>query len=134
LKVDVALAAPLSPRVREEMRAVANDAIGFDPALGDTVSVAVAAGPSTGGMASDGAVRPLPGPAQAPDLVAIATSPSLFWEFLLAPALVGLLVLAFVLYRRKDTRRGLDDGERADYARRLKLLLEQGEADAAPPV
>ncbi|MEH0198333.1 flagellar basal-body MS-ring/collar protein FliF [Caulobacter sp. CCNWLY153] len=136
IRVDVTLEAPASPELQQRAKALAEAAIGADPAAGDLVTVTtsdqplapVAAEPTTPAIAP---AIPAPAPAPAPP-----RSETPFGG--VAPVyagvlLVALLAVAFLLQARRPGRR-LNAREKEAYARRLKALLDERDAVASPRV
>ncbi|PVM82848.1 flagellar basal-body MS-ring/collar protein FliF [Caulobacter radicis] len=136
IRVDVTLEAPASPELQQRAKALAEAAIGADPAAGDLVTVTtsdqplapVAAEPTTPAIAP---AIPAQAPAPAPP-----RSETPFGG--VAPVyagvlLVALLAVAFLLQARRPGRR-LNAREKEAYARRLKALLDERDAVASPRV
>ncbi len=121
LKISIILTAEPGPPVRERLLAAARRAVGFDSALGDVISINVAA--PRGGS--------LPGrwPVQAVVPIALpSTVPSSAWSSVLVwPIIAGvLLVLSGLLAWWAWTKRsGSSPNEREAFAARLKALLEE---------
>lgn len=134
LRATVAIASPMTEAARAQVTQWVQSAIGYDPDLGDAVTVTASApvpaaddwseslgepGAATGG-------RSVPGPSAEPSLLSYVWTP------------LGLLLLigiAVVLLRRRA--RGADrmgEPERLAYVANLKALLAQRDPDVAPPV
>jgi flagellar M-ring protein FliF len=135
VRVDVTLAEPVSPEVQEQVRRLAEQAIGADPAAGDLVTVGVSSA-LMGPVAAEPAIPPPVGPPPAPR--AWGTSPALeapaplTLPLIYGGVLVVLLLLAWLLHRSRPVARRLDPEEQQSYADRLKALLDEGEAVANP--
>lgn len=139
LRVALALQTAVDPQRQEELRELAAGAIG-ESASGqpDVISVFV----SNASGATDPALgrndSPLAAAGPQPEPVAPQTSsPRDFWvSALLAALLMLFAAAAWLIYRRRAAGQSstLTDDERRAYAQRLKDLLSDGEAHAAPPV
>lgn len=140
LRVALAVQSALEPQQQEELRELAATAIGENVSgQADLISVFV----SDGTWAADPAAsqpttapRTAIGPAEnapaAPD-----GSPRGFWvSALLATLLLLSAAAAWLIYRRRGgaSQSTLTEDERHAYSQRLKDLLSDGEAHAAPPV
>ncbi|HEV2818510.1 MAG TPA: flagellar basal-body MS-ring/collar protein FliF [Allosphingosinicella sp.] len=133
LRATVAIASPLAAAARESVAQSVRDAIGFDAALGDVVTVTdtppvPAASDWDAGLAQPDrnlnlAEDPLPQPR------ASSWSGSL-WTPLVLLALAGAIL--FVLRRRAAAGGLMSEQDRLAYATQLKALLAQRDADAAP--
>lgn len=135
LRVAVMAPPPLDPGKQEELRLAAAGAIG-ESASGqaDVISVFTAdatwAQPQTADQAA-ATVADLPADSSPG---APSGSPRGFWVSALLATLLVLGLLAFVIHRRRTAAPSLSEDERQAYAQRLKDLLSEGEAHAAPPV
>ena len=124
LSVAVSTTTPLTLETQEQMRAAAAEAVGVDPALGDLVTVSPAVPAWEAG-------RPVgPPTASVPPPTLARNTPYSFWMLVVGALLVLLLAAAAVLHRRSSAPRKLSVQQRQTYAERLRLLLEDGGANA----
>lgn len=135
LRVAVMAPPPLDPQKQEELRLAAAGAIG-ESASGqaDVISVFTSDATWAQPQAADpiaATVADLPADSSP---VAPSGSPRGFWVSALLATLLVLGLLAFFIHRRRTAAPGLSEDERQAYAQRLKDLLSEGEAHAAPPV
>ena len=135
LRATVAIASPLGADARESVTQSARDAIGFDAARGDVVTVTdtppvPAASDWDASLARpDGnmnlAQDPLPQPRASSWF-------DMLWTPIVLLALAGAIL---IVLRRRGARGGLmNEQDRLAYATQLKALLAQRDADAAPTV
>jgi flagellar M-ring protein FliF len=134
LRATVAIASPMSDAAREQVTRWTQDAIGFDAALGDSVTVTASApipaaddwGES---MAEPGAALAAPGVPPAP-----AVEPSLI-SYVSTPLALLLLIggIVFLLRRRGRNAGQMSEPDRLAYVANLKALLAQRDPDVAPP-
>jgi len=135
VRVDITLPEPVSPELEEQVRRLAEQAIGADPAAGDLVTIGVsrasfgpvAAEPTTPAPVAPSAAPRAWGPGPALEAPAPLTLPLIY-----AVALAVLLLLAWLLHRSRPVARRLAPKEQQAYADRLKALLDEGEAVANP--
>lgn len=132
LMVALGLAAAPDAQAQLEIRAAVAQAIGTTGQLADEVMLSTSgageasfpAAPAPAVGAAKGASADIAAPLPA------RQSPYVFWMSILAPALVLLLTAAFLLHRRSASPRTMSERQRADYARRLQGLLDEGETHA----
>ncbi|MGE5566065.1 MAG: flagellar basal-body MS-ring/collar protein FliF [Parcubacteria group bacterium] len=129
LRVTISTASAVTPQQQDTLTDQARNAIGFNPAIGDTVSMILAApkDPAMPAIASPAPTDPLwlaPGHGSAR-----RSLPLLNLALAAVLPLVLLLFLAAYLLNRRSRRGNLTPVQRSDYARRLKTLLEEEEAD-----
>lgn len=128
LTVDVSTAAPVGPQVRDQVQALAGQAIGLRETAGDVVTVSYA--PPAALVAAE--LRPSPTvvapPMAQPSPEARAASP--LWIAGAISTLVILLGAAVFLHRRGMGPRRLSSREREAYAERLRKLLNKEDANA----
>ncbi|HEX8669701.1 MAG TPA: flagellar basal-body MS-ring/collar protein FliF [Allosphingosinicella sp.] len=132
LRVGVTVSGPVSGETQQQINDLVADAIGLDSTLGDAVSVTSAPGRGGGAggwsqeLEAAEAIRPRGSEESAPAswLTGLWTPAALF------------LILGFVFLwsRRTAAPSAMGEDQRLDYANRLKLLLDQREADVAPRV
>jgi flagellar M-ring protein FliF len=132
LRVSVAVAAR-SDSAREQVAMLVQDAIGFDAALGDSVTVTAAAArtaasePWSGGW--DGEAHPLPTSDPEPQARGWQWLPANAWLLLG----LGLAVAAALMLRRRGAGPArLSDDQKLEFAATLQQLLTQRDAHAAP--
>lgn len=133
LRVALAVQPPLEAARQEELRALAAGAIG-ESASGQADVISVFASDAT--WAADPApqrLSPVEAPQPAPLQAPVSASPRGFWISVLLALLLGLGGLAAFLVRRRGQQPGLSEEERQVYTQRLRDLLSEGEAHAAPP-
>lgn len=133
LRATVAIASPLSDAAREQVTRWAQDAIGFDAGLGDSVTVTgsapIPAADDWGeALADPGAATAGPG-----EPAAIAAEPSLS-SYLWTPLALLLLIggIVFLLRRRARETGPMSERDRLAYVGNLKALLAQRDPDVAP--
>lgn len=138
VRVDVVIAGPDVAALQDDVRRLAEQAIGADPAAGDLVTVTVSAGPLAAVAAEPVFVAPPapsavpPSPTARPALA--AASPGASWPspLLWGGLLVALLAAAgFLHLRRPVAGRRLDPGQKQALAERFKALLDEGEPVAS---
>jgi flagellar M-ring protein FliF len=131
LRVTVAVAAALSEAAQAEAIRAVHEAIGFDPALGDSVTVTASA-PTLPGDAwnetADGST-PAPTAARTPAPEPEASFLSSLWMPL---ALIALVLLFVAALRRRRAPAPMSEPQRLAFTANLKALLSQRSADAAP--
>lgn len=133
LRVSVAIATALTPQAREDLRVMTSQAMGFDSALGDVVTISTTAGAPDPTALAPSVQTPAASPSGLPSPVVAVSGTgvgTVVWLWL-AGVLAMALGLGVVLWRRTNATRAMSDAERADYARRLRSLLAEGGVDAA---
>ncbi len=135
VRVDVTLAGPVTPELEEQVRRLAEQAIGADPAAGDLVTVGVSSAP-LGPVAAEPTVPAPVRPELAPQALgvgpALEAPAPLVLPLVYGVTLAVLLLLAWLLHRSRPVARRLDPKEQQAYADRLKALLDEGEPVANP--
>jgi flagellar M-ring protein FliF len=129
IRATVAVATALSENAREEVTQAVRAAIGYDGALGDTVSVT--ASPRLPAAADWSATET--GAAAAPALAAAPRAESGGWlDPLWTPLLLLLLAgAALFVVRRRRAPAPMSEQDRLAYAANLKTLLAQRDRDVA---
>jgi flagellar M-ring protein FliF len=133
LRATVAIASPMSDAAREQVTRWAQDAIGFDAALGDSVTVTASAPIPAADDWGDSLAEPGAALAGAGRPPAMTAEPSLFgyaWPMLALLLLIGAIV--FMLRRRAREAGQLSERDRLAYVTNLKALLAQRDPDVAP--
>jgi len=128
LRVTISTASPVTPQQQDTLTQQTREAIGFNPAIGDTVTMILA--PAS--VAAAPAIA-LPAPAASLWLApahgsARRSLPLLNLALAAVLPLVRLLFLAGYLLDRRSRRSRFTPARRRDYAQRLRSLLEQEEA------
>jgi flagellar M-ring protein FliF len=134
LRATVAIASPMTGAAREQVTQWVQSAIGYDPGLGDDVTVTASApipaaddwGES---LSEPGAATNALG---APESAAEPSMLGSLWTPLALALLIGVVVV--LLRRRGRGRAQLGEQERLAYVANLKALLAQRDPDVAPPV
>lgn len=121
-----------NPEIEDQVRRQAGAVIGLDEAKGDQVTLASDAG---AGLAVTDAPAvtngALPALASVASPAGPAPRPTPLWLAALVPLLVLLLALAAVLHLRRARPRRPTERQREEFASRLRVLLDEGDADAA---
>ncbi len=131
LSVQLDFPHPPSEQMQEDVKTAAGEAIGLDPALGDSVSLSISA-LAPPAPVNTAAAQPAPWQAQAPRrLASFGLSPEGFWLAALAPLLALLVGTAVFLHRRGRPKR-LSARERNRYVDRFEAVFDKGDANVAP--
>jgi flagellar M-ring protein FliF len=133
LRATVAIASPMSDAAREQVTRWAQDAIGFDAALGDSVTVTASAPIPAADDWGESLTEPGAALAGAGRPPALAAEPSLLgyaWPVLALLVLIGAIV--FMLRRRGREAGQLSERDRLAYVTNLKALLARRDPDVAP--
>ena len=137
LRVDIVSAAAPNATVQQTLRAAVADAIGANPALGDTITVT---SPEfvMAGAPEDAPVSSVPEethgrPAASSSTAAIVPyqiSWGSFWIGVLLLSALGIAFSGSKLFKLSRPARKLTEAERRDFANRFQALLDRGEGDA----
>jgi flagellar M-ring protein FliF len=133
LRATVAIAQGLSNQARALVTRAVEQAIGFDTAVGDSVSVTASAPlPDAGEPAANvsGYAPPAAAPREAPSESAGGSLLGGLWTPLLLLALIGAVAL---LVRRREHGGRMSEQQRLAHVAGLRTLLAERSADAAPP-
>lgn len=131
LRVTVAVAAALSEAAQAEVTGAVHQAIGFDPGLGDSVTVTASAPALSGDGWSEAADAPTPAPTTG-RTPAPEPDGSFFSSLWLPLALVALVLLFVAAIRRRRAPAPMSEPQRLAFTANLKALLSQRSADVAP--
>ncbi len=132
LRATVAIASPMSEAAREQVTQWVQGAIGYDAALGDSVTVTASAPVPAAADWGEGLAETAIEAPGAP--AAAAAEPSLLSYFWTPLALLLAIGGAVLLLRRRGRGSGqMSEQDRLAYVANLKALLAQRDADVAPP-
>jgi hypothetical protein len=124
-------AADADPVARQELRALASGAIGFNAALGDSIEFGAVRRPDTP-MPADEAPPAADGGLASHRAVATDSASDAPLDWIVAGLLILLgVACAYFIFRRRGGRRPMTAEQRAEFASRLQAALEQGERRAA---
>jgi flagellar M-ring protein FliF len=131
LQITLSSPTPLAAAAQDNLRSLAGNAVGFDPAKNDTIEFGVLPNAPPPGIAeqepvSAGHIAPL-GKSH------VEEDGGMEWQTLESTGLIlGLLLLIFFIVARRLRRpRRLSDKQRQDFAARLRAALEQGGSHVA---
>jgi len=132
VRATIAIAAPLGEVARDQVTQSVRDAIGYDEALGDSVSVSVSPPIPAQDDWSESAIVPGPATNLGQDAGARAGTFSLdtLWKPLVLLILIGGIL--YLVRRRGAEAKPMSEQERLAYAANLKALLAERDADVAP--
>ena len=132
--IAVGLGLPTTPdaAAQSRLQTLVFQTAGLDPKKGDTYTLGQASKwvqTTAEGAAPYVAPPSTPAATQAP--AQSGTSATTFWEMHLIPALLVLLVIAFLLHRANGKRRSLSVVQKDKYVQRLRAFLDEGQERAA---